>query len=243
MEFTQRLIFPQGQDGGDERCSENVALAAKLARVHPTLLERLVGGGLSCLGEVISIAREAHVSSDDGFVVPSVEFMEKFLHWGLGSLGVSPVGDEDSGILETQARALAYLKFYEAFLMTESQGGILERSAVGKMIYFLLVLLGHSNRTLAFTSGRVLRLLLQTLTRTGVDSSEGREVVREMMYSRLRDLTAGAGREGHELYTIWLQWVSTSVCEPSQTMLRQDEYWAMIQVYNAFLLPPGLGVC
>ncbi|KAF8425119.1 hypothetical protein EV426DRAFT_59708 [Tirmania nivea] len=222
--FALRLLFSQ-EEGGDERRSESVTLAAKLARMRPELLRALVDRAFCCLGEVIDIARAAHVSSDDGFAVPSVGFMEKFSHASLGSLEARPVRDEDSDFLETQARALTYLKFYEALLMTESQEGVLNRSAVD-MIYVLLVLLGHSNRTVASSSGRVLWLLLQARAWTG---SEGGDAVREMVYYRLQDLTAGVGREGHELYTIWLQWVSTSACGPSQEMLREVKYWAMIQ--------------
>jgi len=206
-------------------------LAAKLARMYPKLLRGLVDGGLRCLGEVIDIARAAYVSGDDGFAVPSGEFMEKFPHASVSSLETRPVKDEDSGFLGTQARALAYLKFYEVFLMAESQGEVLQRPTMDEMIYVLLVLLGHSNRIVASISGRVLRLLLQAQARIG---SEGGDAVGEMVYYRLQDLTAGVGREGHELYTIWLQWVSTSACGPSQEMLREVKYWAMIQVHHVF---------
>ncbi|KAF8440700.1 hypothetical protein BGX38DRAFT_1272962 [Terfezia claveryi] len=223
VEFTQKLISSQGQDGGDERRSDNLPLAVKLAMMHPELSRGLMDEGLKCLGEVIDIARKVHVSSDDGFAVPSLEFMVKFPHASVGSLEARPVRDEDSDFLETQTRALAYLKFYELFLMTESQGEILQKP---EMIYVLLVLLGHSNCIVVSLSGRVLRLLLQALARAG---SEGGDTVREMVYYRLQDLTAGVGREGHELYTIWFQWVSTCACGPSQEMLREAKYWEMIQ--------------
>jgi len=232
VEFTQGLLSPQGEGGGDSRLSENLALAAKLARMHPELLRGLVDRGLSCLGEVIDIARAAHVSSDDGFAVPSVGFMEKFPHSSVGSLEARLVKDEDSDFAETQTRALAYLKFYEVFLMTESPGEVLQKPTMDKMIYVLLVLLGHSNRTVASISRRVLRLILQARAQAG---SEGGDAVREMVYYRFQDLTKGAGREGHELYTIWLQWISTSACGPSQEMLREVKYWAMIQVHHVIL--------
>lgn len=233
MEFTQRLIFSQEQDGGDDRRSENFALAANLARMHPALLRGLVDGGFSCLREVIGIARAAHVWSDDGFAVPAVEFMDKFSRAGLSSLEVRPVKDEDSGFRETQTRALAYLKFYEVFLMMESQREALESQTMDEMIYVLLVLLGHSDRTITSISGRVLRMLLQARARARTSSEGGH--VREMMYYRLQDLTIGVGREGHELYTIWLQWISTNGCEPSQEILREVKYWAMIQVHHIIL--------
>lgn len=221
------MIFPQ-EEVSHDRLSENAALAAKLVATNPEPFKCLIAEGLNCLGQVISIAQAAHVSSDDGFIIPSHDFLDKFTFLGL--FFSERVSVEEKDVQITYTRAQAYLKFYEMLLLTTPQMEIWDTTIVEKMMLALLVLLGHSNLSIAFTSGKLLYLLLEALPSQGSSEKINGELVGQMVYQRLQDLTAGTTREGHKIYTIWLQWVSTSVCRPTKEVLREDKYWAMLQV-------------
>lgn len=150
-------------------------MAVKLVLAYPKLLQDLHTGSIDCLGRIISIAQATSVSSDDGFTIPSNDFLEMFE--SANGYSSHPGSFDEEQIQKTQEIALQYLKFYEVLLMAGPQGGILSMAIVQKLFFYFLVLLGYSNRAIVHGSGKVLRLLLQTQSWTTDGCQESRSSI------------------------------------------------------------------
>ncbi|KAF8475674.1 hypothetical protein BDZ91DRAFT_844398 [Kalaharituber pfeilii] len=226
-EFTRGLILCDSKitTSGVDKQSANLSLAAQLVLSHPKLFQRLMAESLTRLNRVLSIAMQAHSSSDDGFAVPSIEFLQNID--SMGELLGQATQDED--MHEVYHKAVSFLKFLEVALMKGSTG-IAPDIPVEKLIPILLALLGLHNRSIAHKAGHVLRLLLQ-FPAVEDPTSTGR-----MIYQRLQDIIAGSVRDRHEIFTLWLHWVGMGSHGPTQEMLRQDKYWVMLQkgILNGF---------
>ena len=178
ISFTKNLVLEgarQEAEGNLEKTINRqpmkISLVTKLVEDYPRLLHGLLEESLSCLGRVIVVAQAAHVSSDDGFAMPSTGFIREF-----NTLPVwkNITDQKDIASTELQAEALAYLRFYEVLFMTGTvQGGSLPGSSSKQLNYILLVLLGLANREIAHLSRRVLCLLMQSHPRIAVIGVEG----------------------------------------------------------------------